>query len=254
MLLLNAVQDNEALIKGMQEKVISMQDSQISFLNNVLSNIGWQLGIVLTLFTLIFAGVGWMINRSNENAQRKMENAEIIINQAEIAMNKFSKEKAELEESRQQLENYRKETEEYRKETERRFTELTELVNSKEIEKLKESMKILNIRHQMTNITENTKRIVNSGYNEMQLIKDIGDLSEYGDLEREFNDFRAEFELLSREILEPILNFQEAEKLIARCVISEESARLIVAKLHIFATRLMGNRYSGKQQKSPVQP
>lgn len=144
MLLLNIVENNEALIKEMQEKVISMQDSQISFLNNVLSNIGWQLGIVLTLFTLIFAAVGWMINRSNHNAQKKMENAERIINEAKNTMNDFAK--------------YKEELEEYRKETKKEFTELIELVNSKEISKLKEDVKVLSLINKVNSYLVEAKR------------------------------------------------------------------------------------------------
>ncbi|MGG3497403.1 hypothetical protein ABES08_16880 [Peribacillus simplex] len=134
MILLNAVKTNDALIKELQDKVISIQDHEISFLNDVIANIGWVIGIVFGIISLIFGGVGWMINRSNQEAQKKMEMAEGIIKEAKSSMDAFQE--------------YRGELAEYRKDTEKEFRELATLVNSEDITILKENVKILSIVHE----------------------------------------------------------------------------------------------------------
>ncbi|GMG76957.1 hypothetical protein ShirakiTB12_54260 [Priestia megaterium] len=215
MLLLNAVQSNDVLIKDMQDKVISMQDSQISFLNNILSNIGWQLGIVLTLFTLIFAGVGWMINRSNQNAQKKMENAERIINEAKNAMTDFAK--------------YKEELEEYRRETKKEFMELIELVNSKEIARLKEDVKVLSLVNRVNSYLVEAERELTMFQLEWEGLK--------GGVQQEFyhvfqlcQDCISEVNKISKEV-EGLTNYEQGVLLLTRCEMNKASYERVFDEL-----------------------
>ncbi|MEH7683646.1 hypothetical protein, partial [Priestia megaterium] len=124
MLLSNAVQNNQELIKslqdkvdksgtlvkGMEQKVISIQKDQIDFLHDVITSLSWALGTVLTIIAIV-AGV---IAYTNQQAKKKMEDAERVIREAKEYIIKFSEEKIEIENSRKELEDYRKETQRFR--------------------------------------------------------------------------------------------------------------------------------------------
>ncbi|QLC85421.1 hypothetical protein [Priestia megaterium] len=183
MFLLNAVQNNEevikelkkqveksdGLVKDMEQKVISLQDHQISFLNDSISNFWTVTSVAIAVVAIIITGVSLFIGYLNRKAQKKMEDAEKVIGKAKNYISEFSKEKVELAKSRKDLEDYRKETKEFRIETEKRFTELTEFV--KEIDKLKEDTQILFLKHQISIVLQEITNMINWGDKAFEILK-----------------------------------------------------------------------------------
>ncbi|QDZ88691.1 hypothetical protein [Priestia megaterium] len=215
MLILNAVQNNQELIKSLQDKVDksesvvnsmkeevnTIQGDQLDFLNNAITHMEWAVGIGVTLIIAIAGVIGWIINRSNANAEKKMENAERVIGEAKTYIKEFSKEKAELEKSRKELVDYRKETQDFRMETEKKFTELTEFV--KEIDILKEDTQILFLKHQISIVLQEITTLMNFGDKSFKRMED-----ENGDMKakevEEYKKLRYEYMMIQQEALAAI--------------------------------------------------
>ncbi|MFK4426070.1 hypothetical protein [Bacillus sp. RC51] len=85
---------NEALIKDMQEKVISIQDHQISFLNDSLSNFWAIASTGVAIITLVSTLIGVYIGYSNRKAQKRMEDANTMM---EIASQKMTEAQEKIE-------------------------------------------------------------------------------------------------------------------------------------------------------------
>lgn len=68
--------------KELQDKVISMQDHQISFLNDSIANMWAPIGIVAGLAGLIITGAFAYVTFLNGNAQKKIKQAAEIIEQS----------------------------------------------------------------------------------------------------------------------------------------------------------------------------
>ncbi|PGK21413.1 hypothetical protein CN902_27435 [Priestia megaterium] len=148
-LAINQIQNNDELIKEMQDKIISLQDHEVAFLNDTIANIWAAIGIGVGIIVGIAGLVGWIITRSNQNARRKMEDAERVINEAKTYISQFSEEKLELEKSRQK--------------TERKLQELSDLVNSKSIDKLKEDIESLYIKNKISILLNEINGILTAG-------------------------------------------------------------------------------------------
>jgi hypothetical protein len=251
MLLLNVVQNNQELIKSLQDKVdkstelvnsmkeevISMQGDQLDFLNNAITHMEWAVGIGVTVI-IAFAGiVGWIINRSNANAEKKMENAERVIGEAKTYIEKFAREKAELEKSRQ--------------ETEGKIKELTELVNSKEIEKWTESTKLLSITSKVNQVIQRIEGMLNDGYAELQEIEGSS-LEKAGlivKVKDEYRGFREEINAYRENVDTTVIDSREAGKILLEFQKIEHRCELNIKNLR-FAKSVEGKNnkiLSGKE-------
>lgn len=126
----------DEVVKELQDKVITIQDHQISFLNDSLANFlsfaGWIIGIAGLILVGIQVGIGVFIRRENNKTQIKMQEAE---NKMDAATQKLT----EAENKIEQAEQLSAEAEDKLEQLKAQQNEIEELLNSKELEeKLKE--------------------------------------------------------------------------------------------------------------------
>ncbi|MFF2290484.1 hypothetical protein [Peribacillus butanolivorans] len=216
MILLNAVKINDALIKELQDKVISIQDHEISFLNDTIANTYAVVGIVVGLIGIGAVYLGTMIKRSNDNARRKMEEAERIIKEAKDTIDDFTTAKTELEV--------------YRQDTERKFTELTNLVNSKEIDKLKEETRLLFIENQVNRIVTKNIRILNGNVDDFKKIQGMDDPYAKG-LVNEFKVCMEKMYELRSKASRPLVDSVQGEALLSRCLDMQKQSMDVISKM-----------------------
>ncbi|ULM97930.1 hypothetical protein L8956_04150 [Peribacillus frigoritolerans] len=216
MILLNAVKINDALIKELQDKVISIQDHEISFLNDTIANTYSVVGIVVGIIGIGAVYLGTMIKRSNDKAQLKMEVAERIITEAKNTMDDFATAKTELEV--------------YRQDTERKFTELTNLINSKEIDKLKEETRLLSIKHQVNQIITTSIRILEGSGDDFKKIQGMDDPYAKG-LANEFKGCLEEMFELRKKSSRPLVDSIQGEAFLLRCLDFEKKSMDVCEKM-----------------------
>ncbi|PHF95448.1 hypothetical protein [Bacillus wiedmannii] len=126
----------DEVVKELQDKVITIQDHQISFLNDSLANFlsfaGWIIGIAGLILVGIQVGIGVFIRRENNKTQIKMQEAE---NKMDAATQKLT----EAENKIEQAEQLSAEADDKLEQLKAQQNEIEELLNSKELEeKLKE--------------------------------------------------------------------------------------------------------------------
>ncbi|MDM5455224.1 hypothetical protein [Peribacillus simplex] len=216
MILLNAVKINDDLIRELQDKVISIQDHEISFLNDTIANTYAVVGIVVGIIGIGAVYLGTMIKRSNDKAQIKMELAERIITEAKNTMDDFATAKTELEV--------------YRQDTERKFTELTNLVNSKEIDKLKEETRLLSIENQVNRIVTKNIRILNGNVDDFRKIQGMDDPYAKG-LANEFKVCMEKMYELRSKSSRPLVDSVQGEALLSSCLDIEKKSMDVCSKM-----------------------
>ncbi|MEH7339205.1 hypothetical protein V7179_11580 [Priestia megaterium] len=130
---------NDEMVKKMQEQVISMQDKQMSFLNDTIGNTNDSITIFLTALGIISAVVIGVITYVHGQAKKRMDEAEVKMNEATQKITHAESLINTANETIERLEQYRDEVNTYRTETEQRVQELSlmideKMINLKEIE------------------------------------------------------------------------------------------------------------------------
>ncbi|QWI77353.1 hypothetical protein JG486_12310 [Bacillus mycoides] len=140
----------EEVVKDLQDKVISIQDHQISFLNDSLANFlsyaGWIVGIAGILVVGMQVGIGVFLRWENKKAQIKMQEAE---NKMNAASQKLTEAEDKIEQAKQlsteaddkieQAKQLSAEADDKLEQLKAQQNEIEELLNSKELEeKLRE--------------------------------------------------------------------------------------------------------------------
>lgn len=128
---------NDEMVKQMQEQVISMQDKQMSFLNDTIANTNETITIVVTILGVLSAAVITWIGFMQRNAKKKMDEAEVKMNEASEQLTHAESLVSKVAEDIEKLDKYRKEVDEYKVETERKFQELDASID-KRLEDLKQ--------------------------------------------------------------------------------------------------------------------
>ncbi|MCR6787889.1 MULTISPECIES: hypothetical protein [Bacillus cereus group] len=121
----------DEVVKELQDKVISIQDHQISFLNDSLANFlsyaGWIVGIAGLILVGIQVGIGAFIKRQNDKTQIKMQ-------EAESKMNEASQKLTEAENKIEQANQLSAEANDKLEQLKAQQNEIEGLLNSKELE------------------------------------------------------------------------------------------------------------------------
>ncbi|MGG0577358.1 hypothetical protein ABE036_25815 [Priestia aryabhattai] len=131
LLAVNQTLNNDELIKEMQEKVVALQDHEISFLNDTIANMWAIVGIGTGLIVAIAGIVGWIIRRSNAQAETKMQEAELKMNEATQKIANAESLVNTATETIEKLEGYRNEVNTYRVDTEQKVRELSSMIDEK---------------------------------------------------------------------------------------------------------------------------
>ncbi|MFV1457178.1 hypothetical protein COL41_29235 [Bacillus mycoides] len=127
--------DSLETVKELQDKVISIQEHQVSFLNDSIANMWQPIAIVAGLTGLIITGAFAYVTYLNRQAQKKIEKATIIIDQSnEIAIiaqekvNELIQKQLELNEFANKISTYQR-VDIYLKEIKLRFDTIERSIN-----------------------------------------------------------------------------------------------------------------------------
>lgn len=71
------------VVKDLQDKVISLHEHEVSFLNDTISNMLTVVGIGVAIITAFFSWAYFYVNNSNKRAQKKMDEASNKFKEAE---------------------------------------------------------------------------------------------------------------------------------------------------------------------------
>lgn len=147
---------NEEIIKDLQDKVISIQDHQISFLNDFSANLLAVIGIIVGVAAVVQVVIAWMIRTANKRSEDKMLEAEKKMNEAQIVIKQVN---SDIE----KLEQYRNEVNQHRQETVGRFFQLnTELDQRlKELEEMQKSVETLANLNEIKQTLDSAERTLN---------------------------------------------------------------------------------------------
>ncbi|PGT75544.1 hypothetical protein [Priestia megaterium] len=207
---------NDEMVKQMQEQVISMQEKQISFLNDTISNTYTVVSIVVGALGLVSAIILTWISRTNQKAQKKLEDAERVLGDAQTA--------------KEELLQYQANLEIYREETRKEFEELTRLVNSEEIESLKESTRILTTTNEMNYVIKEIDTILKAGHDNVNALQETN-----GDMRsQEVKQYRIciqKVHMQKRYAEEPARSVEEAMKRLINFVQLKTECNEVVANL-----------------------
>lgn len=206
MFLLGVAQNvtNDEMVKQMQDQVISMQEKQISFLNDTISNTYTALGVIVALVAVFAAGVLTWISRTNLKAQKTMQQAEQLLGEASEVKAGLLQDKADLAA--------------YREETRMEFEALTKLVNSDEIVKMKEDTKVLATKQRAIAVLNSNQELLNYAGEALQLLKKKPDRNGPHKLEVIFHTMMKEHRLLNKEVWNKVYDSDEAENLLLQCL------------------------------------
>lgn len=223
----NKTLSNEELIKEMQEKVVALQDHEISFLNDTIANMWAAVGIGVGIVVGIVGFIGWLINRSKQDAEEKMQLAEQILGDAQAA--------------KEELMQYKVDLEVYREETRKEFEELTQLVNSAEIEELKEDTKILTAKKKIESSLAITENLIEVGHKELGMLVAVlmESPSGYDDklvnpFEEELKSFETEFKRMRKMVVRGEYNSTRAMEIKLECSSFNTRLRGFVLEMHRF--------------------
>lgn len=212
----NQTLNNDELIKEMQEKVVALQDHEISFLNDTIANIWATVGIGAGIIVGIAGFVGWLINRSNQKAQEKMQLAEQILGDAQVA--------------KEELVQYKADLEVYREETRKEFSELISLVNSEEIANLKNDIAILSITSQIRGNLEECQRMIDNGWQDYKYL--IDQTVKYN-VVKEYRDCQISVRTIRDQMKEPLLELTRGNELLDESMMLKEEVINIVTELQL---------------------
>ncbi|MEK4100144.1 spbB protein [Bacillus sp. FSL E2-0195] len=92
------------VVKDLQDKVISLQDHEVAFLNTTISNMLTAVGIGVAIIIAIAGGAFAYVSYSNNRAQKKMIEAEVKMVEASEKLEEAKSEISDLEERNTRLE------------------------------------------------------------------------------------------------------------------------------------------------------
>jgi len=240
LLAINQSANNNELIKEMQDKVISLQDHEISFLNDTIANMWATVAIGVGIVVGIAGFIGWIIRRSNHNAEKKMQLAEQILGDAQAAKEELLEYKADLEA--------------YREETKKEFEELTKLVNSEEIKKIKDDTKILYAKNKISVAISQIQGMINNGENMIEVLKQTG-FNIQGKEFRDFNECKHKFQYLQIYSRHPLDEVSKAEYIASSCRELEKECFQVVIQLEkLWKQHYEENLAEGTENKAKPMP
>ncbi|MCU5281486.1 spbB protein [Bacillus thuringiensis] len=86
------------VVKDLQDKVISLHEHEVSFLNDTIANMLTVVGIAAAIITAIFSGAFIYVTNSNKRAQEKMGEASAKLEEAESKVFELEEKNTRLEE------------------------------------------------------------------------------------------------------------------------------------------------------------
>ncbi|MFJ8457317.1 hypothetical protein [Bacillus paramycoides] len=98
--------DSFETVKEVQDKIISMKDNQIAFLNTSIGNIWIPVSIAAGFMVLLFSYIAYLNRKANKKmtqAEEKIKQAESIITQAQSVSKNAQEKINELEEKQKEL-------------------------------------------------------------------------------------------------------------------------------------------------------
>lgn len=229
-ILFTAAPSND-VVKDLQDKVISIQDHEVSFLNDTIANMLSAVGIAATVaagvFTLAFAYVTYSNNRAQKNmkdAHKKMLEATEQLDMAQEKIAELDKKIIEVKSITNEAQEKLEELERGQKEIQTATVRLKIIINydamlNKEKIELDEMIKYLSgfaasnypfFSEQIGQLLAYCLR-VESGFNQVKMIvaNSLLEQTNLGELEDELDDFshdmdqlRDEFEILKEEMLQ----------------------------------------------------
>ncbi|MEH7144748.1 hypothetical protein [Priestia megaterium] len=128
---------NDEMVKKMQEQVISMQDKQMSFLNDTIGNTNDSITVFLTALGVISAVVIGVITYVHGQAKKRMDEAENKMNEATQKIDHAESMVKKVDETMSQLQDYQNELSAYRLDTEQKVLEISRMIDEK-MQSLKE--------------------------------------------------------------------------------------------------------------------
>ncbi|MEB8651462.1 spbB protein [Bacillus cereus] len=85
------------VVKDLQDKVISLQDHEVAFLNTTISNILTSVGIGVAIITTVFTAAFAYVTYSNKRAKKNMDEASRKLEEAENKVSELEEKSARLE-------------------------------------------------------------------------------------------------------------------------------------------------------------
>lgn len=141
---------NDEMVKQMQDQVISMQDKQMSFLNDTIGNTNDSIIIFLTALGVVSASVITWIGFMQRNAKKKMDEAEEKMKVASEQLAHAESLIRKAEDDMSNLEKYRTEVGKYKGETEERFRDINFMIDNRmeDLKQIEDKTNNLWLRHQ----------------------------------------------------------------------------------------------------------
>ncbi|MCR6835763.1 hypothetical protein NHG40_17805 [Bacillus thuringiensis] len=84
------------VVKDLQDKVISLQDHEVAFLNTTISNMLTAVGIGVAIITAVFTAFAY-VTYSNKRAKKNMDEASRKLEEAESKVSVLEEKSAQLE-------------------------------------------------------------------------------------------------------------------------------------------------------------
>ncbi|AFV22166.1 MULTISPECIES: hypothetical protein [Bacillus cereus group] len=85
------------VVKDLQDKVISLQDHEVAFLNTTISNMLTAVGIGVAIITAVFTAAFAYVTYSNKRAKKNMDEASRKLEEAESKVSVLEEKSAQLE-------------------------------------------------------------------------------------------------------------------------------------------------------------
>ncbi|EEK47965.1 hypothetical protein FO497_13460 [Bacillus cereus ATCC 10876] len=164
----------EEAVKDLQEKVISIQDHQISFLNDSLANFlsyaGWIVSITSIVIVGIQIGIGLFLRSQNKKTEEKMQAAERKMSEAEQKLTEVEQKSTKAEFQIEQAKQLGAKADEMLEQLQAQQNKIEGLLNSKELEeklkeidKISDTSKILEAQVRANSYLSEAGRILNQG-------------------------------------------------------------------------------------------
>jgi hypothetical protein len=236
MFLLGVAQNlaNDEMVKQMQEQVISMQDKQISFLNNTITTILAAAAIIVTLVSLVLAGIAAYIGNTSRNAKKTMEEAESVLGSVRTARSELVQDMSDLAV--------------YREETRQEFEELTRLVNSDEIEKLKEATKILELRYKIDGIFSSIESMLDYAKESLVTFNLFLGEEVTSPIANIIHSCMDDFRNMKRDFVEEQRNIDEVEQLFLKSLSLESTCKELIGLVKEVVGRAATQGYKDREK------
>lgn len=190
------------MVKQMQEQVISMQDKQISFLNNNISTTLTTISVVVGIIGLISVGLGTWIGFAHRSAKKKMNEAEVKMNEAKEKINYAESIINKADEAMERLETYREEVRGHKVETEEKFQELNSSIDNRleKTKQIEDKIDSLWLRHQAKEKIARLGQMLEYIETNLQFLTDNDgtgkEIPDYTEFQKQNDDLAGEYRLL----------------------------------------------------------